>query len=415
MASLTVAEAEALILRQAGDFGTEKLPLAQAVGRVLRQHVRSERDHPPYDRAMMDGIAFRAGASFPLTCTGIQPAGAPARALPVLPEGDACIEIMTGAVLPPNADCVVPVERLKRAGDEIFLMPDTPVQAGQFIHPRGTDAQAGSVLLAPGLALNGPALAVLAANGVSEVTVSRLPSVGIISTGDELVEVNAPVESWQVRRSNDMAVLGIVAAQGVRDIQRHWVRDDLEALTQKLRESLAEHDVVVLSGGVSMGAFDHVPRALAEAGVEKILHRIAQRPGGPLWFGVGPQGQRVFGLPGNPVSAMVCAARYLVPLLRAALQAKPEGLESLRLAAPARRLEGRTRFLPVRISGSGDAIACPAPTSGDFMALAETDGIVEIPAREIPAREAPAKETSLKARALESDLPAGATVRFYGW
>ncbi|TPW36398.1 molybdopterin molybdotransferase MoeA [Oecophyllibacter saccharovorans] len=405
MAALTVAQAEECILAHAGDFGTECLPLGQAAGRLLRQEVRAERDQPPYDRVMMDGIACRADAAFPLTCTGLQGAG---QAPQSLPEGNTCIEIMTGAVLPHGADCVVPVERLRREGNQISLQPDTPHEVGQFIHPRGADCRQGVVLLRPGQYLGGPALAVLAANGVSQVQVGRLPSVGIISTGDELVAVDAPVEAWQIRRSNDIGVQGLLAGWGVHEVQRSWVRDALGPLTAHLQAQLAAHDVLILSGGVSMGVFDHVPQALEQAGVKKVFHRVLQRPGGPVWFGIGPQGQRVFGLPGNPVSAMVCAARYVSVLLRAGQLSEairtvggpsaPE-LSELRLSAPVERLQNRTRFLPVQIRGAGEGVPCPVPTSGDFMTLAQTDGIVELPS---------GAEGNLQ-------LPAGSPVRFYGW
>ncbi|KXV33594.1 molybdopterin biosynthesis protein MoeA [Gluconobacter thailandicus] len=376
---LSVTQAMDLVLGYAGHFGTEQVSLAEASGRILQQTICAERAQPPYDRVMMDGIAYRYGTGPVLGCQGIQRAGVPGQALP---EGNACLEVMTGAVLPPGADTVVPVERLVRDGKHIRFEDGYAPENGQFIHRKGADCVAGHELLAPGLRLNGPALAVLAGNGHATVEVSSIPSIGIIATGDELVEVGASVRDWEIRRSNEYALTGALASRGFTRLERSVVPDDLAETMLALEKQLARHDVLVLSGGVSMGQFDHVPKALMKLGVERVFHKVAQRPGKPLWFGVGPEGQRVFGLPGNPVSATCCATRYVVPMLLAAQGVERPETYSVELTVDAARVATLTRYLPVRVThdGSGRALATPypMPTSGDFSFLAATDGFVEL-------------------------------------
>ncbi|GEL88155.1 molybdopterin molybdotransferase MoeA [Gluconobacter thailandicus] len=394
---LSVAQAVDLVLGYAGHFGTEQVSLAEASGRILQQTICAERAQPPYDRVMMDGIAYRYGTGPVLGCQGIQRAGVPGQALP---EGNACLEVMTGAVLPPGADTVVPVERLVRDGKHIRFEDGYAPEKGQFIHRKGADCVAGHELLAPGLRLNGPALAVLAGNGHATVEVSSIPSIGIIATGDELVEVGASVRDWEIRRSNEYALTGALASRGFTRLERSVVPDDLAETMLALEKQLARHDVLVLSGGVSMGQFDHVPTALMKLGVERVFHKVAQRPGKPLWFGVGPEGQRVFGLPGNPVSATCCATRYVIPMLLAAQGVERPETYSVELTVDAARVATLTRYLPVRVThdGSGRALATPypMPTSGDFSFLAATDGFVEL---------APG----------EGAAPAGSHAVFHGW
>ncbi|GAN90908.1 molybdopterin biosynthesis protein MoeA [Gluconobacter frateurii M-2] len=394
---LSVAQAVDLVLGYAGHFGTEQVSLAEASGRILQQTICAERAQPPYDRVMMDGIAYRYGTGPVLGCQGIQRAGVPGQALP---EGNACLEVMTGAVLPPGADTVVPVERLVRDGKHIRFEDGYAPEKGQFIHRKGADCGAGHELLAPGLRLNGPALAVLAGNGHATVEVSSIPSIGIIATGDELVEVGASVRDWEIRRSNEYALTGALASRGFTRLERSVVPDDLAETMLALEKQLARHDVLVLSGGVSMGQFDHVPKALMKLGVERVFHKVAQRPGKPLWFGVGPEGQRVFGLPGNPVSATCCATRYVIPMLLAAQGVERPETYCVELAADASRVSTLTRYLPVRVThdGSGRALATPypMPTSGDFSFLAATDGFVEL---------APGEDAA----------PAGSHAVFHGW
>jgi molybdopterin molybdotransferase len=398
---LSVADAEQLIRQAMPVFGSERVMLDAAAGRVLRQVVHAERDQPPFDRVMMDGIAIAiamgGGSRHRFLLSGLQLAG---MAQQTLDDTDTCIEVTTGAMLPRGCDTVVPVEQTQRDGAYYSLCEGYAPAVGQFVHPRGADCRMGDMLLEPGVRLHGPEVAVLAANGVAEVEVAAIPSVTIIATGDELAGVDQPLLEGQIRGSNDRALAAALRARGFDDVQLARVADDLDATTATLAELLRTRQVLVLSGGVSMGQRDYVPEALRMLGVRQVLHRIAQRPGKPMWFGIGPQGQVVFALPGNPVSALVCAARYLLPALQwatglAAEPPMPVCLESAVNANPA-----LTFFVPVRVHCdlTGRAMAAPLPpgTSGDFSALPRTHGFVELPAGSTGA-------------------PAGTVAAFYRW
>jgi len=378
----SVTEAERRIRERLPRFGSERVSIDAAAGRLLRQVVRAERDQPPFDRVMMDGIAiaFGDGSRREFTVAGRQMAGMSGQ---VLDDPSGCIEVTTGAMLPAGCDCVVPVEQTHREGDRVRLVESWQPTARQFIHPRGSDCREGDELLAPGMRLRAPELAVLAANGLTEVEVACMPSVAIVATGDELAEVDQqPLGEGQIRRSNDRALAAALHGRGFHDVRLTGVPDDLAATTATLAELLATRQVLVLSGGVSVGQRDFVPEALRSLGVEKVLHRIAQRPGKPMWFGIGPQGQVVFALPGNPVSALVCAIRYLLPALEQAIGLAPTMPERVELVAPAGSNPALTCFVPVRVhhdpTGRVLATPVPAPTSGDFSALPRTDGVVEL-------------------------------------
>jgi molybdopterin molybdotransferase len=214
------------------------------------------------------------------------------------------------------------------------------------------------------------------------VQVSRQPRVMVVSTGDELIEPGQPIAEHQVRRSNAYGVTSALRLHGFEAVADEHLRDDEALMRRRLGEILDTHDVIVLSGGVSKGKFDFVPVALKALGVEEVFHQVAQRPGRPMWFGVGPKGQLVFGLPGNPVSTQICLIRYVVPALRTAMS---ETLPAQPRIVMAEALDGRkmTYFMPATLDHSGAlpprGRAKPPHGSGDFLALAGTDGFVELP------------------------------------
>ena len=379
----TPAEAEALIRRHVRPLPVESRPLAALAGAVLAQSVRAERDQPPFDRVTMDGIAiaseaWRAGQRR-FRIAGTQAAGQPPRTLPA----GTCMEAMTGAVLPPGSDCVIPVERITVADGWAEVDPSVVVEPFENVHTRGLDCREGDMLRARGTRLGPPELAVIASAGLPRADVRVEPRILIVSTGDELVEPGEPIEPWQVRRSNSSALRGALALRGHHRVGEDHLPDDPQVLRERLAAHLATHDVLVLSGGVSMGRFDHVPRTLRDLGVTELLHRVAQRPGKPLWFGIGPEGQTVFGLPGNPVSALVCLVRYVVPGLQAAAGLPPRAPEPVALGAPFRVKPALWYFLPVQLESSPalGTVVLPRPTrgSGDFVSLLGTDGFVELP------------------------------------
>ena len=381
---LTPAEADRLIGQHLQCLPIESLPLAQCAGAVLRENIYAERDQPPYDRVAMDGIALDSGAvggggrSFHIQAT--QAAGDAPLTLGAAAD---CIEVMTGAVLPAGCDSVVPVEQLTIADGQAQLAPDARIEPWQNVHRRGSDTRQGTLLLRAGQRLRAPEIAIAASAGMARVRVASQPMLAVISTGNELIEPGEPVLAHQVRRSNAYAIVSALREHGFQRVADDHIRDDAGELRERLRFHLETHDVLVLSGGVSMGRFDLVPKVLGELGVRTIFHKVAQRPGKPLWFGVANSGAAVFGLPGNPVSTLVCLARYVLPALRGSLGQSPERVQRLALGAPVTVTPALTYFLPVRLEPDdwGRDWAVPAPTngSGDFTALTGTDGFIELP------------------------------------
>ena len=381
---LTPAEAERIVRAHMRPLAVESLPLAQCAGAVLREEVCAERDQPPFDRVAMDGIAIAAEAvragRRQFKVQGVQAAGDAPHSLR---DATHCIEIMTGAMLPAGCDAVVPVERIARQGDVATLEEGFDIQAWKNVHRRASDTLAGAQVLAPGTVLHAPEIAVAAAAGRARLQVGAQPAVMVVSTGSELVEPGEAIEPHQVRRSNAYGLVAQLRLRGLTRVADDHAIDDPQVLRDTLERHLATHDVLVLTGGVSAGRLDLVPKVLGDLGVQKHFHKIAQRPGMPMWFGVAPSGTAVFGLPGNPVSTLVCLARYVLPALSAAAGRAAAEPEVVALAAPVRITPPLAYFLPVRLvrDAAGAVTAQPRPTngSGDFTSLVGTDGFVQLP------------------------------------
>lgn len=364
-------------------FHDETVPLSQAAGRILRQDVSAERDQPPFDRVMMDGIAIRFDAfrnglrRYRIQAT--QQAGDPVQ---TLNDESNCVEIMTGAAIPDGADCVIPVERFKVGKGVAEIEEHYEASHRQFIHPRASDHRSGQIVLRAGITISPMDIAIIASCGMPEIRVAATPSIRVISTGNELVPAGSGIEPHQVRLSNGPAVLAMLEQHGfTRSAHDHLV-DDPDLLRTRLAQILDEADVLVLSGGVSMGKADFVPQVLADLGVTKTFHRISQQPGKPMWFGIGPRKQAVFALPGNPVSTLVCCRHYVLPALMAAGGRPSNPVLNAELAEDITYEPALTRFLPVRISSRDDAtilaqVVTPN-TSGDFTSLGGTSGYVEL-------------------------------------
>ena len=379
---LTTAEALEAVLAATEAFPTETVDASASTGRVLRQIVRAERDQPPFDRVMMDGITFAwsdydsGRRSFPIQ--GMQAAGDNVLTL----DADHCIEIMTGAALPENADCIVPVERIDVVDGIATIEDDYDVQRGRFVHPRGSDYGKGAHLLTSGKRISPLDIAIIASCGETTLEVAADPVVRIISTGNELVAAGKSIEPHQIRMSNGPAVVSLLASHGYQRVVHDHIVDDVGALKARLAQHLSEARVLVISGGVSMGKADYVPSVLAELGVEVIFHKISQRPGKPMWFGKGPDGQLVFALPGNPVSALTCCRQYVVPSLAKASGANAAPPEFAALSKKISFKPSLTCFQPVKLlsNAAGQVLAMPVQTntSGDFASLSSTDGYVEL-------------------------------------
>ncbi len=384
---LTPAGAEKLIFVTIPLFHREDCAISEAHGRVLRSDLKADRDLPPYDRVTMDGFALRASSlakgigRFVVQAT--QAAGM--RPFSLGPGEDACIEVMTGSVLPEGADCVIPYEETSREGEWMVAAPTADAAvSGRHVHRRGSDHRAGEVIVRSGIRLTGREIAVAASCGHPALTVTHSPKVAVISTGDELVEVDALVAAHQIRRSNDHAIRAALITAGYPRADRFHMRDVRHEIEHMLWHILAEYDIVLITGGVSKGKFDFLPSELGRQGVKKVFQGVAQRPGKPFWFGLSGRLTPVFALPGNPVSAYTCLHRYVLPALDHASGLTQRQPLLAALAQPVVFKPNLACLLPVRLSSGPHAelLATPGPvnSSGDFAGLVETDGFVELPA-----------------------------------
>ena len=316
-----------------------------------------------------------------------------------LSNASAAWRIATGAPLPQGADTVVPVERISETNGGVRIDDDYRPKRGQFIHRQGSDRRAGALLLREGQRIGGVEMALLSANGVARPRVGPDPRIALVSTGDELVGLDSRPESWQVRSSNGPAMSALLKRHGFGKVAAAQAPDDPDVLAQRIRKALSDSDALILSGGVSKGAKDYVPGVLTRLGARPMLHRVRQRPGFPLWFGM--HGKKpVFGIPGNPVSSLVCLRRYVIPALNKASGAEQPAPETATLAEAVSFRPKLTWFLPVRLSTdkTGRLLAHPRPTntSGDFASLGETDGVAQLPAS-------------------RSRFPAGHPARIFRW
>jgi molybdopterin molybdotransferase len=332
----------------------------------------------------MDGIAVDSRALQRgirrYAIQGTQAAGA----APLTLTGEHAIEVMTGAILPHGTDVVIPLEQYSRVHEVVTLTGEVNDSPYRNVQRRAADGPSGKLMLKSGGLLGAPEIAVAASAGLARLQVSAEPAFMVLSTGDELVEPGEPIAEHQVRRSNAYAVVAALRARGFESVGNDHVPDDEERLKERLTLHLATHDVLILSGGVSMGKFDFVPKVLRQLGVREIFHKVAQRPGRPMWFGIGPAGQAVFGLPGNPVSTLVCLIRYIIPAILTSAGAAAMPQERLPLSAAVSFDLPLALFLPVSSVPDewGRPWAKPRPTntSGDYISLVGTDGFVELPA-----------------------------------
>jgi molybdopterin molybdotransferase len=379
---ITVTEALHIITQEQKDFGSISIPLHQSIGRVLRENLYTDRPLPPYHRVTMDGIAiqyqvFKSGQrDFPIE--GIAPAGAPQMSLQ---KNEHCLEVMTGSILPHQVDTVIRYEDLSIKNGQATILLDT-LRAGQNIHRKGEDRTKGDLVVPKGAILSPAEVGLAATVGKSQLEVARLPKTIIISTGDELVEIDEKPLAHQIRKSNVHRLRATLAKYQILADTYH-LNDDLEAIKTDLARILDEYEVVLLSGGVSKGKFDFLPAALEALGVQKLFHKIKQRPGKPFWFGKSPNGTLVFALPGNPVSSFLCTQRYFLSWLSNSLNLKentrPHGI----LTEDTTFKPDLTYFLQVKIdyNEAGQILATPISGngSGDLANLVDADAFMQLP------------------------------------
>jgi len=366
--------------------GVEAVELLAGAGRVLAAAVVADRDQPAFDRATRDGYALRAGdVGGELRVVGSVRAGEEWVGKD-LGEREA-IEIMTGAPVPAGADAVVMVEHVVVEGDALRVEGGRTLRVGENVVPRGAETVAGKVVLPAGRAMGAAEISVAASCGLAEVSVFARPKVAIVATGDELVELDEPIEAWQIRNSNSYALASLVEAAGGVGLRLAIARDTLGELRAQVAEG-READLLLLSGGVSMGKYDLVEQVLQEFRAEFFFTGALIQPGKPIVFGRLPSEKGwtyFFGLPGNPVSAQVCFALFVAPMLRTLsgrTEIAPVFVEA-RLAEAVKGGARVTRFLPAELSGGWDGVEVRVvgwQGSGDVAANARGNGYVVLPA-----------------------------------
>ena len=311
MSLTTVKDASKIILNNSVSFGIEEVDFINSVGRVLKENILADRDFPPFNRVSMDGIAINSEAfnngNRAFKIEGIQAAGSPQL---TLQNSNNCIEAMTGAMLPNNTDVVIQYELLDIKDGTATVNLDT-VKSFQNIHKKGLDRKEEDVLISKNTLISPAEIGVFATVGKSTIKVAKQPKVIIVSTGNELVEVSETPADYQIRRSNVYSLVSLLEKLKIKADTAH-ILDDKKTLETKIASFLNEYDVLLFSGAVSKGKFDFIPEVLANLGVEKLFHKVKQRPGKPFWFGKKAT-KTVFAFPGNPVSTFVSCLKYFYP------------------------------------------------------------------------------------------------------
>jgi molybdopterin molybdotransferase len=375
---LTLDQAQAEVLVHTRTLPPERVPTAGAFGRVAAEDVRAVVDLPPFASSAMDGFAVRApDVPGTLPIVGEAAAGSPATV--ELAVGEA-MAISTGGVVPAGADAVVPIEDVVRNENSVRI--DRFVAPGENVRPRGGDIAAGEVVVATGTRITATQIGALAAAGISELPCFRRPRAWVVATGSELVPPGRPLEPGQVYEANGTMLAAALAASGAEVTILGAVADDAAAHRAALERGL-DGDVLVTSGGVSVGEHDLVRRVEQELGVREVFWRVAIKPGKPVSFGV-RGGTLVFGLPGNPVSALVGCELFVKPAIRA-LQGVTEPLprfEPGRLAVPLRRNDARDDFVRARARAGSDRVELEPLTGQESHMIARAaaaDALVHVP------------------------------------
>lgn len=354
---------------------SESVSLENAHGRVLAEAVTADRDYPALRRSLRDGFAIRS-SNVPgtLAVRGEVRAGQTQQA--PLAHGEA-LEIMTGAPVPDGADAVVMVEHVVRENDGRQVKIDRAAEPGQFINPQGGEARAGAALIPAGTRLDASHIATLAMAGKSSVTVVRSPSVAILATGDEIVSIDATPAPHQIRNSNSYMLSALVRSSGGLPAILPVARDTKQALQELLEKGL-QHDLLIVSGGVSAGKYDLVKPVLRELDVQFYFERVRVQPGQPTAFGA-RDAVPVFGLPGNPGSTLITYQLFARPALEllGGVSDPLLPLLSARFEAPFHHKLGLTRFLPARLSADGQHVRhIPWQGSSDVPALAKANAFL---------------------------------------
>jgi len=378
---ISVSEAEQIILEQTISLKTEQVPFEDCLNRVLGEDIFADRDFPPFDRVTMDGIAinyskWEAGQR-KFVIEGVHTAGSPNVELV---DKTQCLEVMTGAMLPEQTDTVIRYEDTQIS--EGIATINVDITRGQNIHRKGTDRKENDFLMSENTFISSAEIGVLATVGKDQVNIKAQPKIAIVSTGDELIDIASQPLLHQIRKSNVYSLWASLVEFNITANLYH-LNDNRDQTIKSLKSIIKNHDVILLSGGVSKGKADYVPDALEKLGVEKLFHRIKQRPGKPFWFGVRSDQKIVFAFPGNPVSTFLCYYRYFIPWLNKTLGKSPE-MNYAVLGTDFSFKPDLTYYLQVKTisdSKTGQLIAYPAEGhgSGDHANLLQSDAFIELP------------------------------------
>jgi len=379
---LQATEAQHLILHSVIALGVETVQLDQSVGRVLAQEIHANRDLPPYDVSAMDGFALRSAdlAGVPVVLEIIEDIKAGDLPRKILQTGQ-CARIMTGAPVPVGADAVIRVEETQEAGATAVRI-NKAVKPGNDIRLRGENMKDGDVVLTAGTEITPGVIGVLATVKAARFSVFRRPRVAILSTGNELEGMDEAVDLNKIPNANSYALMAQVQALGIEPVLLGIARDDPAELEQYLKRGL-EYDVLLVSGGTSVGVHDYVRPTIEKLGVEMKFWHLAIRPGHPLAFGTTHK-TAVFGLPGNPVSSMVCFEQFVIPALRQMMGNKRlyRRTVTARVAHDVKFRPGRTEFIRVQLTRDDNgyiASSTGTQSSGVLLSMARADGLMVIP------------------------------------
>ena len=344
-------------------FRTEKLPLAKTLGMNIAEKIVADRDFPPFDRAMMDGIAVKDISAPTWKSEGMLFAGEPVKAIKKM---DGSLEIMTGATAPRGTEAIIKIEDLKIEKKIATYIGKTPLEKGQFIHLQGADAPAGSVLVKKRTKIGPVEIAIAATVGKAHIEVESKPHVHIFSTGDEIVGLHETPKDHQIRSSNVMMLKSVLLSKGFKANSSH-LPDSAEKIKANIDKVLESNDIILLSGGVSAGKKDLIPSVLAEAGFETVFHKISQKPGKPMLVATRSDGKVVFAFPGNPISTLTCFWVYFLPWVSGDW-AEYNVKEIKFLPKPSAELD---QWIPVE---NGEVLAHNG--SGDLISWSRADGLV---------------------------------------
>jgi molybdopterin molybdotransferase len=344
-------------------FRTEKMPLAKTLGMNIAEKIVADRDFPPFDRVMMDGIAVKDISAPTWKIEGILFAGEPVKAIK---KTDGALEIMTGATAPRGTEAIIKIEDLSIEKKIATYIGKTPLEKGQHIHLQGADAPAGSVLVKKRTKIGPVEIAIAATVGKAHIEVESKPHVHIFSTGDEIVGLHETPADHQIRSSNVMMLKSVLLSKGFKANSSH-LTDSAEKIKSSIDKALESNDIILLSGGVSAGKKDLIPGVLAEAGFETVFHKISQKPGRPLLVATRPDGKVVFAFPGNPISTLTCFWVYFLPWVSGEW---PEyNVKEIKfLPKPSAELD---QWIPVE---NGEVLAHNG--SGDLINWSRADGLV---------------------------------------